>query len=437
MMRSRRSKRAVGTALAVVWLAGIVAPVAMGQAIAVDPHDLYRKRHFNYWKWIARPQLSRSEFLEVVDEIEGVTDAQRTILGGVYDDFIAQFREASTEIRVIADGVNNRVADESGRNRFRPEKQSTWTPYPQFNWEIRRHKLETALFTDVAVILDGDQRDAWAWIARRIRRDKWFPIIEQDWWGFPVADLTRVFESIPLGEAERDTVGPVIEEYEIAVDEILQRMERDRARLQIEQWRLSDADQHQTDPGTRERREEILAQQQGMIQAIVQLNARIRDRILAVLPPERHDLFRDAYGLATHPQVYAPSPADLAIHHLNEIESVPPETRDRITAIAARYAPRRRTILNQLEKTARERVLHPEKFEQDWAELGARFQAWQEATRSNPDVFMVYSWEGLEPWRERYLLVRNTCRDLRRVFGPEEFEALPAHIRLLLDWVEE
>ena len=83
-----------------------------------------------------------------------------------------------------------------------------------------------------------------------------------------------------------------------------------------------------------------------------------------------------------------------------------PEMRDRITAIAARYAPRRRTILNQLEKTARERVLRPETTTKKWAEQVARYHAWQEATRNNPDAFMVFEKIGGSGGKYHYVLLR-------------------------------
>ncbi|MGI9013838.1 MAG: hypothetical protein ACR2GY_06260 [Phycisphaerales bacterium] len=398
-----------------------------------DESLLFPGRDFDYFEWLGQPTVTAQQLREAVAEIDTITDAQQTLIRSIYDDFHRNFHEQATVVQpLIARARANRGPDESGRAVWQREvngsSQGNWTPRTQLEWETQRHKLESELLADVGAVLSPDQYPKWQSIASRIRREKWQPLLHLGY-PYPQGDIIRIVASLELPSAERALIEPVLREYESEVDAMLQRMERDRARLQVAVYELRD----NRDPESAQRRNQMLAQQEEMALGHVRINVLARDKLIAALPAEYLDAFRDAYGLAMHPNIYAPSPADRLIAGLGDADWLSPGSRERVDAVVARYRPHRRAILNQLETSARQPLLDPTGWLKASETYNADLQAWRlQVEQAGPDQFMVFELPESDLWRDRFNLACVTVRQIIRALEPQEREQLSPSLQLVI-----
>jgi hypothetical protein len=166
----------------------------------------------------------------------------------------------------------------------------------------------------------------------------------------------------------------------------------------------------------------------------INLCYRFADRITVHIPAAIQPMFEDEVRSRMHDEFRYPPPSALALSALEEVDSMSSNRRATIEALGDRYHATRRTLDRAIVRVHRRRAETWPWNDDDVAVGVARNEAARLEAQEHPERFLGPSAEDMKPWRERYRFERATCRELRRIFSDEEFEALAADVRLLLSW---
>ncbi len=121
------------------------------------------------------------------------------------------------------------------------------------------------------------------------------------------------------------------------------------------------------------------------------------------------------------------SPVDLVVKSIRGVTTIDPRKRESIDAIYLEYSLKR-------DRT-RQRILEAIRQWQRRAEAKRRYALHQQILAEGGDIDVLFDGNPvIEHLYERRALAKEACRQIRGLFAPQEFEALPQGAQLLLSW---
>lgn len=376
------------------------------------------------------PYWSAEEFREAIAEL-GVPRDQRVLFEAMHDELVTQYRLGRAEIerRRSAEAElhqrTRKTPADAGRRWIQFDYGSDWRQLVSL-WKRERPDIERQFESDVGALLSADLARRWYGMCRDMRRGLMAANREHPFNQRPI-DLIAIVGEIELSEGSRANIEPTLGEYAARLDEMLREfyLTRDLAIARSfevrARWRENPDDRR-----LQRERERINAKIDELMDGPHRLNEEYTLLIAAELFPEEGRRFLDQVDVWTYPDLFMQSPTALALERLPEVEWLNPGQREQIDAIAERFG-------RELERVNRRIV----RFYKSGS-LGEDRQALRATLNAEgnwpPPVWPPADDPEIELRRERYLLTRAAMRRLRALFTDEEYEALPADLRLLLWW---
>lgn len=398
-------------------LGAILSLVLVGQSVAhkgIDPESLWS------------PSLSQAEFQHCVEALEFSNDSEEAIFNVLYVNLINDYRQHSN---LVKQRLNELEADQAAYRAANPdilsdlagnvlENQDTL-----FAWKTLRKELDAQFDRDVRSLLTIKQKKIWIRSIQSSRRRRVLPEVRQLGLIRYSADLVLIIETINLPPPGRDEINPILSEYIGALDEAVRIWESEADVLQAQIMAIAYG------PKSTERQQQLRRQIENLAATISDLNLRYAARIESQLSSHASQQFVEEINKIKYPELFLPSPVDLAISLFGETNQVSAEHREGADAIYKAYLLERTEIRRRIIKGVYQWE-HSRK-----RELEKRKIDYNQYIQDGLDPYQAYEGHPAMEWLEkRHALAKITCKQLRSLFADDEFESLPLPLRLLLSW---
>lgn len=380
--------------------------------------------------WFLRPLLDRKGLDNLLNELS-LENSRRVILEQLYHDLdkgylsgTAAYRNAIAEIKQLDElyqstpEVLRNPIDLAKLEKRQLELLGQWLPH--------RYSLETQFHNDVKPILADRDVEYWERSVRQTRRNRMLP-----WLGkaggalMHPPDLHKLLLNVAVEEQLEDSVKVSILHYELELDVALRDIEKqyyqiiNRIRsLMDRQTENSNVQEKENDKATRL-----------MIKPSI-ITDRHFNAIASEIPEEILRAFQREVAQFYHPHLFVRGPVEMATDALLENESLAGEKKEYIKTISTSYRDLNDEYSVQI-------MIDMQRARDATRRLTARGTS---ANRRSPPKKktgpLQYSIPrvNMKYWRRRYFLAKDTLRQLRALFTPEEFRILPPHVQLLLEW---
>lgn len=259
--------------------------------------------------------------LTIFNQVLQLEDWQRPIIEVLLDDYAASFETGLAGMRESIGKLRGEVAGDDGRQIM--ERMMV----PLEAWEREKVVLRDQFLADVQTQLSPAQIDRWPALERALRREKDLP---QGELSGESLDLVAVLRQAQIPTSMIEEIAPVVQEYEIALDQALVTREARISSLQpLVRQAMTAMD---FDRGLQ------------VMQQIMAARIEVRTvqeaglaSITAALPPDLAPRFRDEALEQAFPKVYGPNATIAFIDAAKQLEDLSPEQREGIETIERDY----------------------------------------------------------------------------------------------------
>ena len=194
-------------------------------------------------------------------------------------------------------------------------------------WRRQRTQMETQLMEGVKSTLKGDQPARWEGFERFLRREKSLGRGRLSGEG---VNLFAVLDEAGLSKETIESLKPVLDEYEIRLDEALKRRNEFMAQNEVKALKA-------IQEGDAKSMEQLADRMIDLRNAVRAAHEESRSAIVAALPPEEGRKVEKAALLAAYARVYRPTRAERAFDTAMKLEDLTPDQRKAIEELAGLY----------------------------------------------------------------------------------------------------
>jgi hypothetical protein len=273
-------------------------------------------------------------------------------------------------------------------------------------WRSQRSALSSKFIAEVVALLNEDQRALWPALDRRLIREK---TLGRGRLAGESIDLRQIIAQLKLNPAEQSSVGPILDAYELRLDEAL------RARnelLSSSQAGLNRAIQAQDEPAARSIAQEQIERRI----AVRAINDEFTQTLAAALPEEISGRLVDAYRMRGYPRVFRPTQTQRMFEAARQLQGLDLAIINAITELERSYSDQLRTLNEHLLNVVREH--EPE-------ELKRRTLRRMTNKGQPPDTAQPRNDPILAAFAARTELNDRFDQQLETILPPEKFNELP------------
>jgi len=353
-----------------------------------------------------RPAFTTRDVQLAVDSLQ-LDDAQKFILTTLFEDYEAEFETGVNAFRTKIAGVREDL-DPAAMN---DPTQIMKIVFGTINeWREESRQLADQFTADLRDLLNEEQAAQWPAFERKLFRLKF---LKNGQLPGETLDLMSDVRDLDLATEAMAQVQPLLDEYELRLDEVLRRREDYMQRSQTE---LIDAIQN-SDYGLSV---DVAERQVEYRKAVRDVNEQYTETIAARLPSEASETFMSRILERTYPRVYRKTPAQRAFEAAVEIEELDDKTRDAVVELNAAYLVELNAANGAIRAAIRD--YKPKELTNKVQQAASRLSGAETAPLTDPsrDKFM-----------ERGQIDTRYMEQLRSVLTPEQFAALPSARRWL------
>jgi hypothetical protein len=269
-------------------------------------------------------QLTRDLFREEIIRLTDEMRARTARLGSGEDEASvkAEYHEEMSRLRALLRDSASSRADLEQRAAAREDLRRLLE-----GWDARRRELRDGFGIGVAAILDDEQRARWPAIERSLQRQRW---LGRGYLSGESVDLADVVRDQKLGAARGQSLAPILDEWERAVDEALAERE---SIVGSTRWPLQDAmEKEDFDTATT-----LLSREMQARRAVRDLNDSFADRMCAALAAGDAERLRAAVLERGFSRVFRKTSTRVTLERAAALEGLDPAIAQSVLALAAAY----------------------------------------------------------------------------------------------------
>lgn len=365
---------------------------------------------FGWWQTL-EPITSREELTECLISLD-VKDTD--VLWILYDNMALSItKEAATFEETMINGKDD-------------DRLTIWKRAK--SWNDTRLGMQLQFEEDVALNLDKKQQDIWLKLTRRFRRERVIPEMAFHVNHVVLLDLIDVLDSLDLNDDEQVDLKTVSNSYEESLDLLLIAWEKQFGEIYAELFRLQPLIKAK-DKKAKEANKQIMARLYKLATDVRELNNSIDVEMASFMEPDHMQEFQNIVTSKDFPGLFVASPVDLAAKRLKSFKGITDEQHGLIQAIYADYKLKRITDRQKMIVDIR----HWNSQKQT-ARRFARLDEFLKIGMTRNEAIMVFAREHVVIPHLKRLRTheQQTCQTIRKLFSPEQFNKLPADVRLYL-----
>ncbi len=269
-----------------------------------------------------RPAFSSRDIQVAVDMLK-LDETQRFIVETLFEDYETGFRTG-------VDGFRDQVAEL--RNTIDPNSPDpTQVLKAVFGsmktWRDESKRLADQFMQDLKALLNQEQLAAWPAYERKLFRLKY---LNGGQLPGESLDLTTLVIDLKLDDVQDDKVKPLLDQYEVQLDDALHRREQ---YMQTSQDDLLEAIQVKNYTIG----EEVAERQIELRKGVRDVNEQYTVMIAAVLPPDVGQGFVRSIREQTYPRIFRKIPAERAFEAALKLEGLDPKTHQAVESLAKAF----------------------------------------------------------------------------------------------------
>lgn len=295
-------------------------------------------------------------------------------------------------------------------------------------WNDTRLGLQLQFEDDVALSLDETQREIWTSFTRDLRRQRVLIEMGSTDPELVLLDLLEVLDTLDLNAPERDDLKDTCKMYEEIIDLLLVAWEQQFGEIYSELFRLQPLIKAK-DKKAKEAYNLQKDQLSKLSFDVKELNNSIETEMASFMEPDNKKKFLKIVTVRDFPELFTQSPSDLAVKRLESFDELTDEQRGVIHLLYNDYNMQRSALRQQMISALRQF-----RSQKHLDRLNAKFR---ELKQNGEDVQAYYAEYLAKEYPNNKLrrmrsLERQTCQKMRNVFSVEQFNKLPAEVRLYL-----
>ena len=296
------------------------------------------------------------------------------------------------------------------------------------SWNDTRLAFQLQFENDVALTLDENQQDIWLKLTRRFRRERVIPEMAVHVSHIVLLDLLAVLDSLDLNDDEQVDLKTVSNSYEESLDLLLIAWEKHFGEIYAELFRLQPLIKAK-DKKAKESRKREMAKLYKLSTDVRELNDSIDLEMASFMEPEHMQKFQMIVTSKDFPGLFVSSPVDLTAKRLKSFKGITDEQHGVIQAIYTDYKLKRSTDRQQMIVDIR----HWNSQKQT-ARRFARLDEFLKNGMTRKEAIKIFAREHVcIPHLKRLRThEKQTCQTIRELFSHEQFNKLPADVRLYL-----
>jgi hypothetical protein len=269
-----------------------------------------------------RPAFSSRDIQVAVDMLR-LDETQKFIVETLFEDYETGFRTG-------VDGFRDQVAEL--RNTIDPNSPDPSQVLKAVfgsmkTWRDESKRLADQFMQDLKALLNQEQLAAWPAYERKLFRLKY---LNGGQLPGESLDLTTLVLDLKLDDVQADKVKPLLEQYEVQLDDALHRREQ---YMQTSQDDLLEAIQVKNYTIG----EEVADRQIELRKGVRDVNEQYTVLIAGALPPETGQSFVRSIREQTYPRIFRKIPAERAFEAALKLEDVDPKTHQAIESVAKAF----------------------------------------------------------------------------------------------------
>lgn len=350
-----------------------------------------------------REYLSRD--LRIISDELVLDQAQRDILENLYEDYKSDFAAGLEAMQQRLRGMKDELQTDDRQRVL----NMIFVPFEEWNEE--RGKLGESFLESIRLVLNEDQQARWPAFERQLRRQK---ELDDGQLAGENVDLIVLVRNLDLPQPVSLTLEPVLNDYELALDNALRHRTSVLSRTQREIVQAI----RDTEP---ERTVRLVDEQLQARVQVRQVNDRYIDLLTAALPGEYSDTFRAIALERAYPKAYRTTPGQRMFEAALRLDEIDAETRQSLQDLYDAFQSEMQAISARVVELIRE---HEPAQERNRVEIyAARMSGGAPGKLPDPSLTELRNRDRLD---DRYIAV------LRGVLSDELFRKLPGGDR----WVE-
>ncbi len=344
-----------------------------------------------------QPEYFNRDVMLIVQELE-LDETQRVILDALYEDYQDDFDAGLDHMKEQFMGMKDNLSHGDQKRVMR----LVFAPWE--DWIVKRKRLGADFLENVKVVLNGYQLEQWPAFQRQLFREK---TLYKGRFSGEMLNLFNIVRDIHLDQPMEMLVQPVMQDYDLALDEALRRREEIFNTTQMGLLRSL----QENDP------QMSLKAVENQITARVDVrnvNDTYIELITAALPGGPGSEFRELALETAYPRVYRELPFMRLFEAAREIEGLDESILVQIDAIETAFLAELELInadlVEQLRRYDPESELHRAKMT---------------AARMAGDSAPGYDPPTRPNFVHREALCRTYAQQLQDILTEEEFASLP------------
>lgn len=318
-------------------------------------------------------------------EILEMGDEQSELVNMLFDGYTEQNRDLSEEMREAFRAAR----DAEGEDRWEGMRERMQ------DFQGKRESLEKTFMSDIKSVLTPEQLERWPRVERAHNRSRH---LRRGLVRGERVDLVSVIDDLEIDSAVRESINPILMNYEVELDRQLMK----RVQQYTEGWEEFGELRRS---GDMEGMEKLMDEGREASMRVKEVNERFARQISALLSADQQAAFNDSVNMAVFPDVYRARQSRRALDAAMQFADLSDDQAARIRALSDTYA-RRDTGVN----TKLVEALEEEEETMTMANM------WRRDRDDGPTG---------ELWREKRTLDRETMDDLREILTPAQIDRLP------------
>lgn len=295
-------------------------------------------------------------------------------------------------------------------------------------WNDSRLSYQLQFEQDIALTLDDNQKVLWLKLTRSFRRDRVIPEMSFHAGHGVLLDLLVVLDSLDLNDNELDGLKDIRKSYEESLDLLLIAWEKHFGEIYAELFRLQLLIKAK-DKKAKESRKQEMARLDKLAADVREFNNSIDIEMASFLEPDHMQEFQNKVTSRDFPGLFVASLVDLTAKRLKTFEGITDEQRGVIQAIHAEYKLKRITDRQKMIIDIR----HWNSQKQT-AKRFARLDVFLKERMTRKEAVKIFATEHVAIPHVKRLRTyeKQVCQAIRDLFSSEQFNDLPAEVRLYL-----
>ena len=333
-------------------------------------------------------------------------DMQRVIVEALFTDYEQAFDAGIENMKKKLEGMKDQMTtDDTAR-----VLKLVFAPFTE--WSVEKGKLYEQFLQNVQVVLTPEQMEKWPAFERSLYREK---NIHRGQLSGENLNLFYVIRDLKLDEKTMASIQPVVDEYDIALDQALRA--RQNAKIDPNNPMLAALAEQDS-----QKRTDSLMRLLAFQVRIRDVNDEYIEKIAAALPADLGAKFKaDALDRA-YPRIFRETQAQRIFRVAKELEGLDPTVLQSVIELEIAYLAELSVVNQQLHQMMKKH--EPDDIRHRAEDFDRRMDGQQPEQREDPTR---------ELFVRRDDLARTYIKQLQALLTPEQFDQLPGAMR----WIEE